>query len=198
MENYENKFIFGDKEQKIIEKINFNQGETIIIPEGVTKINNFYFYFNRGIVKKIIFPSTLKSISRGAFQNLTHLEEVIINEGLELIGPEAFYNTNIHKIYLPKSIKIISKNAFSTNQQVKELHIYCEDEPTIDWIDKDVVEKIYRSVPNPDSEGFNFHRSSGGFDCINVEVGEETVHHTWYFGNVKIHTHVSYEEYKKL
>ena len=48
---------------------------------------------NRTEINKIIFPSTLKKIGNSAFKYL-YLDSVEFNNGLEIIGDEAFYDSD--------------------------------------------------------------------------------------------------------
>ncbi|RAW47464.1 leucine-rich repeat domain-containing protein, partial [Metamycoplasma hominis] len=61
---------------------------------------------------KVTIPNTIKEIDDSAFLWCQNLKKVILNEGLEKIGAEAFYNTNIESITIPGSVKEIGEGAF--------------------------------------------------------------------------------------
>ncbi|QKX39421.1 leucine-rich repeat domain-containing protein [Metamycoplasma hominis] len=61
---------------------------------------------------KVTIPSSVKEIGEGAFSGCENLKEVTLNEGLEKIGAEAFYKTNIESITIPSSVKEIGERAF--------------------------------------------------------------------------------------
>ncbi|KFF22249.1 leucine-rich repeat domain-containing protein [Chryseobacterium sp. JM1] len=74
-------------------------------------------------IKKIKTPSTLKSIGDSAFGGLGNsingsdsLEEIILNNGLTVIGANAFYcpkATIIEDLFIPNSVRSVGQNAFA-------------------------------------------------------------------------------------
>ncbi|WP_044420577.1 leucine-rich repeat domain-containing protein [Metamycoplasma hominis] len=72
---------------------------------------------------KVTIPSLIKEIGKGAFSGCANLKEVILNEGLEKIGDEAFSNTNIESITIPSSVKEIGKGAFSSCKNLEEVSL---------------------------------------------------------------------------
>lgn len=75
---------------------------------GITRIgeNGNQHMFSGCAFKKITFPPQIKEIGISAFSLCRELEEVIFNEGLEVIQKEAFQNCqNLLEINLPASIK---------------------------------------------------------------------------------------------
>lgn len=76
---------------------------TIQIPEGVLAIANDAFAFNTTIISAHM-PSTLKSIGDGAFYNCEKLKEIILPDGLEVIGKRAFWGTKLPTIYIPETV----------------------------------------------------------------------------------------------
>lgn len=113
--------------------------DELTIPEGVTKIGNASFKGQH--IKKLNLPSTLTEIGEEAFQNhqISKLEipasvrkisarafemrqdadnmhpvpeTLILHEGLEEIGEEAFGQTSLVSVEIPVSLKTISSRAF--------------------------------------------------------------------------------------
>lgn len=85
-----------------------------------------YYADNTGIVltkyngndKEVVVPSEIdgKTIVKieGTFYSNNSIEEVIIPEGITIIGEQAFYGcTNLKSVILPKSTKIIDNYAFA-------------------------------------------------------------------------------------
>ncbi|WP_220124398.1 leucine-rich repeat domain-containing protein, partial [Metamycoplasma hominis] len=70
---------------------------------------------------KVTIPDSIKEIDKGAFSWCTNLKEVILNEGLEKIGDEAFSSTKIESITIPGSVKEIGEYAFSGCENLKEV-----------------------------------------------------------------------------
>lgn len=97
-----------------IKSVDLKDVEEYQIPYGTEKIENILFRDN---LKKVICPSTLKSIGDNCFFSCKKLKEVILNEGLTEIGKRAFSNCNsLEKINFPKSLKKVGGEAFySTN-----------------------------------------------------------------------------------
>ena len=84
----------------------------------MTKISRLAFANNVNI-KKVIIPPTVKTIEYEAFINCGNLENVVLNEGLEIIGNTsnsyrgAFENCrSLKSIIIPKTVKIIGANSF--------------------------------------------------------------------------------------
>lgn len=61
---------------------------------------------------KIVLPASLKEIEAEAFMDDTFISEVILPDGLEIIGEKAFANSSVERIYLPDSITYIAPKAF--------------------------------------------------------------------------------------
>lgn len=79
-------------------------------------------FINCKKLKKIIIPSTVKTISEGAFSALPSLKEVVFAEGLETIGIYAFSGSGLTELNLPATVKIIDKEAFY-GCQIKDLNL---------------------------------------------------------------------------
>lgn len=94
--------------------------EEVIIPEGVTRIDDYAF--SAAKFKKIVFPMSLKTIGNGAFEECINLEEIICNDELEEIEASAFYHCkSVNKISLPDSLWNIEAGAFEGCNNVKEV-----------------------------------------------------------------------------
>ena len=85
-----------------------------------------YYADNTGIVltkyngndKEVVVPSEIDGTAivkiEGTFYNNQSIEEVILPEGITIIGEQAFYGcTNLKSVILPKSTKIIDNYAFA-------------------------------------------------------------------------------------
>ena len=62
----------------------------IAVPEGVVKIGTHAF--EGEYCESVIFPSTLKTVGKEAFNHCSELREVIIPDGVEELGSRAFNN----------------------------------------------------------------------------------------------------------
>ena len=77
----------------------------LIIPEGVTKIENNAF--NGNSLTRIEIPETVTEIGSAAFMNTDEnptLKEIILHEGLEKIGRNAFAYASVKTIDLPSTV----------------------------------------------------------------------------------------------
>lgn len=125
--------------QMKLEKINFprsltkfNEGsfmgchwlnvDPLIIPEGITEIP-FSCFAHCQNFKKLVLPSTLKTIDGFAFYN-TRMECINFPEILDSIGIAAFQGSGeLKAIYLPNSLTKIGAGVFALNDSLKEIHI---------------------------------------------------------------------------
>lgn len=81
----------------------------------INKLDLIGVTFSKVIIKNI------KKIPKGIFEN-KEIEEVIIEEGTEIIEEYAFANNKIKKIKLPQTLKIIEGSAFENNN-IKEIEL---------------------------------------------------------------------------
>ena len=95
----EEKFIFNPITNTILGVRNSNKIEELLIPSEI-----------KGVKVKSI------KISNGELPNL---KKVIIEEGIEIIGENCFYNSkNLKTVVIPKTVKKIEKQAFSKCDQL--------------------------------------------------------------------------------
>lgn len=91
--------------------------------EGTVSISpNLFGYFEQTFangIKRIVFPSSLRYIGdkiscvSNAFASMPALEEVVLNDGLIMIGSGAFSScTNLDVMYWPESLEYIGDDAF--------------------------------------------------------------------------------------
>ncbi len=86
--------------------------QTIVIPEGVTRIGKKAFYGCTNLTE-ITLPSTLREIGELSFAVLPYLENLNLPEGPETIGDEAFYgDESLQSVSLPSSLKWMGSSVF--------------------------------------------------------------------------------------
>ena len=106
--------ICHDEENKdYVVLINFNSDEyegdykkQIVIPSQVT-INGLTY--------------DVKEVGPNCFKKLRYSECVIISEGVEIIGVDAFATLDLKKLYTPKSLRLVKRKAFSWSN-IEELY----------------------------------------------------------------------------
>lgn len=99
----------------------------LIIPEGVTKIDNNAF--NGNSLKRIEIPKTVAKIGSAAFMNTDQnrtLKEVVLHGGLTSIGSNAFGYAALTSIQLPTTVTTLNKNTFLGNANGKVI-VYVND-----------------------------------------------------------------------
>lgn len=85
--------------------------ESIIIPEGVNVDGEAFFECLN--LRRVVLPTSIKTIEVEAFARCENLTEINIPEGVERIGDSAFwYCSNLTSIDLPQSLLAIDNCAF--------------------------------------------------------------------------------------
>ena len=125
---------------KLLELYNYKKTEiddkkpkTYRFLEGIEWIDGPYYdrfgtytdtagIIREGGYTRVVLPSTLKYISggdyydtgRSAFSGAENgkIEEIVLNEGLEKIGENAFMNSNISEAHIPQTVRVIDGGAF--------------------------------------------------------------------------------------
>lgn len=95
------------------------------IPEGVTEINDrAFYYFDK--LYSVHLPKSLKAIGTAAFMACNNLAVVNFDEAINLttIASEAFKHTSLIRIDLPKSLRVIDKEAFAYPYQSENADKY--------------------------------------------------------------------------
>ena len=125
---------------------------------GITRIgeNGNQSMFSGCAFKKITFPPQIKEIGMRAFSLCYELEEVIFNEGLEVIQKEAFQNCpNLLEINLPASIKKVGTNAFVYNGSYSHI-------PDMNINITTIPENLGLAITHPGN--------TYGVRCVNVHI----------------------------
>lgn len=113
----------------------------ITFPEGLQEIGKTAFQFNK--LEKVVLPDSVKTLGVAAFsgnQKLTSvklssdmkevpqsafnaspytdvkIKEMVIPEGIEKIGKQAFAGTHVETVKLPSTVKVIEDSAFRNHQ----------------------------------------------------------------------------------
>lgn len=107
----------------------------LIIPDGTIKIPDYFMHdppTGKGF-SKIIFPSSLKQIGKGAFQFQRRLcEDIIFPEGLISIEEQAFYEcSQIPRIELPSSLQTINRYAFNGCYNISNIVCHAVEPPSV-------------------------------------------------------------------
>lgn len=89
----------------------YGKNANVVIPSDVKVIGSNSFY-NCQTVQSVEIPDSVTNIETSAFENCSNLKTVKFSNNLQEIGQWAFSDTNLEKVILPNSVKIISPFAF--------------------------------------------------------------------------------------
>ncbi len=96
--------------------------ETVILPEGLTKLDNNAFRKCSGLMRAIL-PTTLRSIGDHAFYQCENLKEITIPEGVTSIGASAFQGcTQLRDVTLPASLVNFTDKMFYNCHRTLTIH----------------------------------------------------------------------------
>jgi beta-lactamase regulating signal transducer with metallopeptidase domain len=85
--------------------------QNAVIPNGVTKIKNYAFNGENGIVS-VSIPDTVEVIGDGAFANCKNLSTVYLPGSIKEIGVGAFMFCSLTSVNIPDSVTKLGINAF--------------------------------------------------------------------------------------
>lgn len=82
---------------------------SVTLPDSLVYIGEFAFYRNQ--IEEFVAPPALVQISEKAFFRCSKLAHVVLNEGLRVIGDNAFTGTAIDRLDLPATLYQLGLNA---------------------------------------------------------------------------------------
>ncbi len=95
----------------------------LVIPDGVTKIKGWAFYYYTGLTS-VTIPNSVTSIGESAFKYCDGLTSVTIPNSVTSIGNEAFYDcSGLTSITIPNSVTSIGEGAFYYCRGLTSVHI---------------------------------------------------------------------------
>lgn len=77
--------------------------------------------FTNTSIRFIDFPTKLKTIGDNAFDDRLLTGPLVLPEGLDSIGKEAFHKNYITEVTIPESVRAIGQSAFYDNQSLKSV-----------------------------------------------------------------------------
>ena len=114
--------VFVIDESGCLTGYNGNGGD-VVIPEGVTSIQDLAFYGCIGLTK-VTIPDSVTSIGQLAFAMCESITEVIISEGVTSIGESAFETcSSLTEVTIPESVTSIGDHAFGACSNLTEVTI---------------------------------------------------------------------------
>lgn len=97
--------------------------ETLVIPEGVTKINDYAFAYCTNL-KSVTFPESIEFIGYRAFEGCEELEDIQLPARLSKIADYAFSDcSSLMSVILPETLTEIGEGAFNGCMELKGINI---------------------------------------------------------------------------
>ena len=95
-------------------------------PDGrqltVTCIGEGAFHVNQGQGQyRVVLPATVREIEKEAFFS-TSVTDIVLNDGLEVIGEEAFSRSELKRLSIPGSVRTMGKGIL-TESKIEELNV---------------------------------------------------------------------------
>lgn len=94
-----------------------------VVPDSVTKINSYAFYWNENIIS-ITIPETVTMIGGDAFAGCKKVTELTIPEGVQSIGSTAFHQCNsLTTISFPASLVTLGEDMFESCYKLMKINV---------------------------------------------------------------------------
>ncbi len=189
------------KEKKNFNRILYDKGyneiEILIIPEGVTEIEEFCFS-DCTKIKKVVLPESLKHIHNWAFRGCTSLEEINMPKNLEIIDSSVFMHTKIKSLILPENFIRAKNKAFAFMEELEEIAFKNKD--TILERDMFVNDLKLKTINFPSN--LKTITSNMFFNCLALEKihleNIEEINKTAFFNNINLKRIYLSENLKKI
>lgn len=103
----------------------------------------------RGNRSEYSIPSNIRLIANNAFESNTGLEKIVVPEGVEIIGDDAFWQcSSLHQVSLPQtSLKSLGKEAFRDCSSLQEISLPEGIDEIRSWTFYDCTSLVSLSIP---------------------------------------------------
>lgn len=124
---FEDGVLYNKDKTKLILYLMTNQAESFTVPDSVTVLGAHAFEAHR-YLKEIKLHDNITTLERQAFAYSESLSgELKLPESLKEIGSEAL-SSRFSKIYIPKNVTVIARDAFSWTPDLTEITVSAENE----------------------------------------------------------------------
>lgn len=100
-----------------IDKYDIKEGTEIIFGIGLRASDSLV---------RVTIPDSVSVIMEDVFNGFENLKEVILGDGLKLIGDTAFAGCCFQEIFIPHKVKIIGESCFCENDNLKSVYLPAE------------------------------------------------------------------------
>lgn len=99
--------------------------KNLVIPNSVKSISNYAFY-NCDSLYSVAFPDELTNIGDNAFNGCTRITSIILPSKLTSIGASAFAGCKgLQSVSIPENVETIGQNAFTNCEQLSSVILNC-------------------------------------------------------------------------
>jgi len=110
---------------------NYDDPESVIIPDGVTYVLDNAFY-KCSDIKRVSFPASVRYLGHSIFMECTGLESVILPDSIKAVGVRMFKDcTGLKSVELPASVGWIQVDAFSGCSSLTSITLNSSTPPAI-------------------------------------------------------------------
>lgn len=94
-----------------------------ILPEGISRINQYAFYDCINL-SEVFIPESVIAMENNAFQNCRSLRNIELPENITSLGGECFCNSGLTSIKIPKNVIKIGVRAFCNCYNLKQVLLH--------------------------------------------------------------------------
>lgn len=128
-----------------------------IIPDSVTKIEEYAFHFCSQLPYNFKIPNSVREIGPHAFDSC-NLHSLRISDSISRIETDVFRGSGLSTIYIPNSVKYIDTEAFGGCYELTDVHIEINDPNSVKFGDKD---DCFYDIKGDDKRQRRLHVSKG-------------------------------------
>ena len=148
--------------------INGNLPINIIIPEDVTRINN-YTFSDCNSLESVTIGENVTSIGDFAFYDCSNLNTVTIGENVTSIGDYAFYDcSNLNTVTIGENVTSIGSNAFYNCPKNIEINMLNPIPPAISTSTFENKQYLYATLIVPDCSLEAYKTADGWKNFFNI------------------------------
>lgn len=112
---------FDIKNETLIRYLGFEPH--LVIPDSVKRIGKDVLLHKEYTFETVEISGNTKIIGEGAFFFAGNIKRLILHDGIEVIGCNAFTNAMIEELVIPGTVKVIGKSAFGCCHKLRKVDI---------------------------------------------------------------------------